>query len=138
MSAVLCLDVGMRRVGVAVSDAAGITAQPLEVIDRKDTDPFAAIAALIEARDVEIVVVGLPLALDGTEGPAVRRTRRFVEDLCARVGDVTVVEWDERMSTVAAERAMLEGDVSRARRKESVDSVAASLILQSYLGSRAP
>jgi len=133
----LCLDVGTRRLGVAVSDPLGMTAQPLDVIDMRNIKAARAqLCVLVEHYAPATIVVGLPLTMMGQEGAAVRRVRLLVQQLASAWGDdVDVVEFDERWSTAAAERALLEGDVSRRRRRDVIDSVAASLILQGYLGS---
>ncbi|OIP30807.1 MAG: hypothetical protein AUK47_24230 [Deltaproteobacteria bacterium CG2_30_63_29] len=131
---VLCLDVGSRRIGVALGDPLGYTAQPLTVVFR-GPDDASQIRDLVSEHDVATVVVGLPLALSGQVGPAVKRTRKFIDTLLPLLAGVELVEWDERMTTTAAERALIEGGVRRAQRKNLIDAVAASLILQSYLGS---
>ena len=135
---ILCLDIGMRRIGVAVSGPLGVTAQPLGYIDRKKGKKAtsAELANYIQTYQPSEVVVGLPLALNGREGPAVKRTRRILAELSGALAGLPLIEWDERLTSAAAERVLLEGDVSRTQRKEHVDAIAASLILQSYLGSR--
>lgn len=133
---VLALDPGGRRVGVAVSDPLGHTAQPLTVLDPADEDRLMAeIGDLCREWEVAVLVVGLPLNLDGTAGPEADRARRLAQRLRERLG-LTVVEWDERLSTVAAERMLVAADLSRARRRHVRDKVAAALILQSYLDRR--
>lgn len=132
---VLCLDVGSRRVGVALSDPLGYSAQPLTVVLRGPGDA-EQIRALVDEHQVSTLVVGLPLALSGLPGAAVKRTRKFIDTLTPLLQDVELVEWDERLTTTAAERALIEGGVRREQRKHLIDAVAASLILQSYLGAR--
>jgi putative holliday junction resolvase len=130
------LDVGTRTVGVAVSDALGMTAQPLTTLRRTGLRAdLAELRRLAEAHEVSHAVVGLPLNMDGSEGPSAAAARAFGEAL-ARALDITVEYQDERLSTVAAQRALLEADVSRARRREVVDQVAAALILQTWLDTR--
>jgi len=132
---VLGLDLGIKRIGVALSDALGISAQPLEVIQRSSWDrDLARIRALIDEWGVSRVVVGMPRSLDGTLGPQAWMVEEFVAKLRDSI-DVPVVTWDERLTTVAAERAMLEGNVRRARRRQRIDAVAAALLLQAYLDS---
>jgi putative Holliday junction resolvase len=130
------LDVGTRTVGVAVSDALGMTAQPLTTLRRTGLRAdLAQLRRLAEAHEVSQAVVGLPLNMDGSEGPSAVAARAFGEAL-ARALDIPVEYQDERLSTVAAQRALLEADVSRARRREVVDQVAAALILQTWLDTR--
>jgi putative Holliday junction resolvase len=135
---ILALDYGTKRIGVALSDELGWTAQPLETFERRTLDrDIAHIAALVGAHDVRRVVLGLPLQLDGREGPAVRAMREFVAKLEAGLS-VPVVLWDERLTTKAAEDLLIAADVSRKKRKGAVDRVAAALLLQSYLAAQAP
>jgi len=130
---VIGLDFGERRIGVAVSDPGGQIARPLLVIERSSRrDDMARIAELVRSRRAQKVIVGLPLNLNGSLGPAARRARRFGSAL-GRELDLPIALWDERLTTVEAERALLASDRSRQRRKEVRDAVAASLILQSYL-----
>lgn len=132
----LGLDVGDRTIGVALSDESATLASGLPTIRRtgikKDVKELAELA---RGREVGGVVVGLPRSLDGSEGPQARKVLAFVEALKAAV-KVPVVTWDERLTTVAAEQALIEGGVSRRRRKDLVDKVAAVLILQTYLDYR--
>jgi putative Holliday junction resolvase len=133
----LALDVGERRIGVAVSDPTGTVARPLTAIARasRQTD-FEAIAQLVGAYEVERVVVGLPLSLNGTEGPQARQTRRYAERL-AGVLPVSVELWDERYSTVTAAE-ILRGRRRRRHTRGDVDATAAAVFLQSYLDAQAP
>lgn len=130
----LGLDVGERRVGVAISDPEGRLAVPLRVLERGQRDP-AAIAALARREGVERIVVGLPVSLDGALGPQAHEVRAFTQALRAQT-DAEVVEYDERLSSVEADRhlqaAGLRGKAARERR----DAVAAAIILQAYLDSR--
>ncbi|MFS8570424.1 MAG: Holliday junction resolvase RuvX [Thermaerobacter sp.] len=137
VSRVLALDLGRRRVGVAVSDPLGQTAQPLTVLDAGDDQRLAGeVAHLCRQYEVDTLVVGLPLNMDGTAGPEAQRARRLAQRLREQLG-LPVVEWDERLSTAAAERMLVAADLSRARRRRVRDKVAAAVILQSYLDSRA-
>jgi putative Holliday junction resolvase len=130
---VLGLDIGSKRIGVAVSDELGLTAQGVRTILRKDLESdLEEITGLVRLYTVEEIVVGVPYNMDGSEGPAALAVREMMDRLAARV-TVPVQEWDERLSTVAAERALLEADLSRAKRRKVIDKVAAVLILQGYL-----
>ena len=127
------LDLGTVTIGVAVSDGLRSVASPIETIKRtkfgKDAD---ALLAICTNRDIKGIVLGLPLNMDGSEGPRCQATRAFARNLKART-DLPIGFWDERLSTVAAERALLEADTSRKRRSEVIDHVAASYILQGAL-----
>ena len=127
------IDLGTKTIGVAVSDALRSVATPLETLRRKKfgTDA-AALLALLESRDVAGLVFGLPLNMDGSEGPRVQSTRAFARNL-ERLTDLPITFWDERLSTVAAERSLIEADLSRKRRAEIIDAVAAGYILQGML-----
>ncbi|NNE81890.1 MAG: Holliday junction resolvase RuvX [Silicimonas sp.] len=131
--AVVGLDLGTVTIGVAVSDVFRRVASPLETIKRKKFGRDAeALLALTHGRDVTGLVFGLPLNMDGSEGPRCQSTRAFARNL-ERLSDLPIGFWDERLSTVAAERALLEADTSRKRRAEVIDHVAASYILQGAL-----
>lgn len=133
------LDVGMKTIGIAVSDELRLAGHPLETLARKGTAAdVEAISALVAAREVIDVVVGLPLDLAGREGPRAKRVRVLIDALRARLdpSGVTVHEWDERFSTVAVERVLLEANLSRARRKQVVDKQAAAFILQGWLDAQ--
>jgi putative Holliday junction resolvase len=132
---ILGLDPGERRVGVALSDPLGIIASPLLVLDHRSENVFDALRELIAEQQVSTVVVGLPVGLSGEEGKAAQRARAFgqqVEEEC----DIDVVYFDERFTTVVAESALLEGNVSRSKRRTSRDKVAAGILLQGYLDRR--
>jgi len=133
---ILGLDYGERRIGVAISDPTGITGQPLTVIDKRDPgSDIKNISDLIDEYGVDEVVVGLPISLSGEIGPQARAVLQFVEELKVEL-KVPVKTWDERLTTLAAGRALNESDVKRKRRKEVVDKVAAAIILQGYLDSK--
>lgn len=135
---ILALDYGTKRIGVALSDELGWTAQPLETFERRTLDrDIAHIAALVGSHSVERVVLGLPLQLDGREGLAVQAMRTFVVRLEAGLS-VPVVLWDERMTTKAAEDLLIAADVSRKKRKGVIDRIAAAILLQSYLAAQTP
>jgi putative Holliday junction resolvase len=135
---VLALDLGQSTIGLALSDSLGITAQPLEPLrrvgPRKD---LRRLARLIDERDVRTLVVGLPLTLSGEEGDAAQGARAFAEELQRRFPRLAVELWDERLTTVEAERVLIAADVRRAKRKRVVDTMAALLILQGYLDADA-
>jgi putative Holliday junction resolvase len=138
LSRILALDYGTKRIGVALSDELGWTAQPLETFERRTLDrDIAHIASLVKSHEVGKVVLGLPLQLDGREGPAIRAMREFSAKLEQGV-PVPIVFWDERMTTKAAEDLLIAADVSRKKRKGAVDRVAAAILLQSYLASLEP
>jgi putative Holliday junction resolvase len=140
---VLGLDVGQRRLGVSLSDEGGRIAQPLVVLERRGgSADLEALVALVRDHAAQAVVLGLPLQLDGTEGTAARRVRAFALRLrralaAAGLEAVRLHAFDERFTTTQAEAALLEGDVSRRRRREVVDALAAQLILQAWLDRRA-
>lgn len=133
----LGLDVGDRRIGVSYADGLGLTAQGLETFERKGLEyDLRYMSGLIANRGVKTLVVGLPRNMDGTEGPQSQKVREFIGQVLSRLENYTapeVVWWDERLTTVAAHRIMLEGDLSRKKRKGKVDKIAAVLILQGYL-----
>jgi putative Holliday junction resolvase len=134
---VMGLDYGERRIGLALSDPLGITAQPLRTLVRVTlAADLEVLAALAHHHEVERFVVGLPLALDGTRGERVRRTEEFAARL-GRATGLPVEAWDERFTSVQAERTLLEADLSRRRRREVIDTTAAVLILQGWLDARA-
>jgi putative Holliday junction resolvase len=136
---VLALDVGERRVGIAISDPTGSLARPLQTMERGSREEdFAAIATLVTEYDAGLVVVGQPLSLDGTEGPQAQRVARYAAALENELS-VQVVLWDERYTTVEAEEILRqtrgEKGRRRARGKGDLDGVAAAIILQSYLNA---
>ncbi len=132
------LDVGTRTVGVALSDPLGITAQTLTTLRRTGLRAdLAALQRLAKAHEVTHAVVGLPLNMDGSEGASAARSRAFGAAL-AKALELPVEYWDERLSTVAANRALRETDASRQRRRELVDQVAAAFILQGWLDAHRP
>ena len=127
------LDLGEKTIGVAVSDRMLSVATPLETIRRsKFTADAAALLAITAEREIVGLILGLPFNMDGSEGPRCQSTRAFARNL-SRLTDLPIGYWDERLSTVAAERALLEADTSRKRRSEVIDHVAAGYILQGAL-----
>lgn len=132
----LGLDYGSHRIGTALSDPLGITAQPLPAIRRRgDNRDIEAIAVLVREFSVDGVVLGLPLLLDGTEGEQAKRARAFGEKIVDRLG-IPVETWDERMTTVQAERHLIASGVRREKRKEVRDSLSAVILLQCLLDFR--
>lgn len=130
----LGLDVGKKTIGVAVSDPGLRVASPLTVIARKRfADDARRIALLMAERKAGGLVVGLPLNMDGSEGPMCQSVRQFAANLIAALGDMPIAFWDERLSTAAVDRAMLEADLTRQRRAKAVDKLAATYILQGLL-----
>ncbi len=131
---ILGIDPGERRTGVAAADEETRWARPVEVIDARATDVVARISALVDELDATRVVVGRPTSLSGSEGPAVTAQQELVARLRGDLG-VPVEEFDERLTTVAAERRLREGGASSATVRELKDAVAAQLMLQDYLDS---
>lgn len=133
MGSLAGLDFGEKTIGVAISDRLRTVATPTLTIRRvKFTVDAAALIKLLAEREVVGLVLGLPRNMDGSEGPRVQATRAFARNL-SRLTPLPLAYWDERLSTVAAERALIEADMSRERRKELIDHVAASYILQGAL-----
>ncbi len=129
---VLALDPGAVRVGVAVSDSLRLTAQPHSSLDAKDPGVLDEIAALVASLEVGQIVVGLPVSLDGTEGPGALLARHFASEVSDATG-IEVELFDERFSSVTAERAMIEAGARRSERRAARDRVAAAVFLQAYL-----
>ena len=132
----LAIDVGTVRVGLAISDPLGMTAQPLDVIPRRGPKrDLAAIAKIVTEREVEVLVIGLPINMNGTEGPSVEMARAFAA-LLEPLG-LPIEFIDERLSSAVAERILISADMRRDRRKQVRDKVAAAVILQTWLDRRA-
>ena len=138
MRRILGLDYGTKTVGVALSDELRITAQPLETITRKDANKlrktYARIEELVKEYDVEKIVLGLPKNMNNTVGERGEDTLSFRDALVRRTG-LEVILWDERLTTVASEKVLMESGVRRENRKKVIDQIAASMILQGYLDS---
>lgn len=133
---ILALDVGEKNIGLAVSDPLELTAQPLLTLRRQSKEKdLAALASLVRQLEVGEVVIGLPRRLNGSLGPEAARVRQLGELLQKHLG-LPVRYWDERLTTVAAEQALLAADLSRRRRRQTIDQTAACLILQGYLDRR--
>jgi len=127
------LDLGTKTIGLAISDLRRSIATPQSTIKRsKFTQDAAALVDILKARQIVGLVLGLPRNMDGSEGPRCQSTRAFARNF-ARILPLPLIFWDERLSTVAAERALIEADTSRKRRAEVVDHVAAGYILQGVL-----
>ena len=135
---IMGLDVGSKTVGVALSDELGWTAQGLETIkidEEKDEFGFARLGKIIEEYEVSQVVVGFPKNMNGTIGPRAEASQRYADQV-ESLFSVPAILWDERMTTMAAERVLLEADLSRKKRKKVIDKMAAVMILQGYLDSK--
>ncbi|SHK05658.1 Holliday junction resolvase RuvX [Tepidibacter formicigenes] len=133
MKRIMGLDVGDKTIGVAVSDLMGLTAQGIKTIRRESIKKdLEELENIIKEKDVDKIVIGLPKNMNGTLGPQGEKTIKFSEKLKKKV-DLEIEFWDERLTTVAAHRSLIEADVSRKKRKKVVDMLAAVLILQGYL-----
>jgi putative Holliday junction resolvase len=131
----LGLDLGDTTIGLALTDAGRMIASPLETIERtKFAKDLAALGAIIAKHKVTGLVIGLPVNMDGSAGPRVQSTRTFISNISKTI-TLPMLLWDERMSTMAVERMMLEADMTRQRRAVLVDKLAASYMLQGYLDS---
>ncbi len=136
MGRILCLDLGQKRIGMAMTDAMGSMAFPLGTINRTQPErDLAAILSLVSEEKIETIVLGLPLTLKGEQGQEAQAAQLFREELAEKTG-LPVEMWDERLSTAAAERAMVEAGVKREKRRQARDTVAATIILQGYLDNK--
>ena len=135
MKRILGVDIGERRIGIAASDLLGMTAQGIETYTRTGTGDAQYIADKARELGADTIVAGLPLNMNGSEGPAVEKVRVFMDEVAA-VG-LHVVFQDERLTTVSAERTLLEADMSRKKRRRVIDKLAAVYILQAYLDKNA-
>jgi putative Holliday junction resolvase len=136
MTRVLGIDHGDARVGVAISDELGMLAHPLETIAVKDKDPVARVAELVADRGAGAVIVGLPRNMDGTSGPAAEKARAFAEKLRGFV-TCPVRLWDERLTTVAAQKALQAAGKNTKESRQVIDQVAAQMILQGWMDAQA-
>ena len=137
-SRVLALDLGKKRIGMALSDELGVTAQGLETLQRTNIrEDLARISQLAAAKDVSLILMGNPLHMSGREGRQAEYARDFGERLRAASG-IPVEFWDERLTTVAAQRVLRESGISIEKRAKAVDRLAAVILLESYLDSRNP
>jgi putative Holliday junction resolvase len=133
---ILGLDVGSKTIGMAVSDELELVAHTLATLQRKGMErDLRELTAVIASQEVGTVVVGLPKNMNGSLGPSAQMVLELVEAL-QRIVDLPILTWDERLTTVAAEKVLLEADMSRKKRKKVIDQVAAVLILQGFLDSR--
>ena len=129
----MALDVGTKTIGIAISDTTRLVASGLETLQRtKFTADAEHLMTRVRTHEIVAIIIGLPVNLDGTSGPRVQATRAFASNLGGKLA-LPMLLWDERLSTVAAERSLLEADASRKRRKEVIDKVAAVIILQGAL-----
>jgi putative Holliday junction resolvase len=130
---ILGLDVGDKRIGVAVSDELRITAQPVQTIERSEArKEFDVVAQIADKYNAIAIVVGLPKKLNGTSSPQTLKVEQFLQELKQRI-DIPILTWDERYTTTAAEASLLEADMKRKRRRKVIDAVAAQIMLQHYL-----
>lgn len=134
MQRIIALDIGTVRIGVAVSDPLGIFAQGIAVLAAAG-DWLEELAAMVCKYDKPKILIGMPRRTDGSEGPEALRMKETAVAVQERFADLEVVFWDERFTTTIAQQALLEADVSRKDRKQKVDKIAATLLLQSYLDS---
>ena len=134
MKRYMSLDIGDATIGVAVSDLLGLTAQGVETIRRRDlSDDLNRLGVLIQEYEADALVAGLPMHMNGQEGERCALVRAFMADAAERFPMMEIHYWDERLSTVAASRTLLEGDVSRKKRRKVIDKMAAVYILQGFL-----
>ena len=130
---ILALDHGTRRVGVAVSDELQMIAQPLEYIAPEPfADFLARLKAILQEKEIRLILIGMPRNMDGSYGPAALKVQEFVAALKDAV-TVPIKTWDERLTTVQAQKFLIQGGVRRDQRKQKVDKTAAAILLQSYL-----
>ena len=133
---IIALDVGTKRIGVAISDELFLTAQGMDTIQRQSlASDLDRIKNIVKERDVSEIVVGLPLNMDGSYSAKTKEVVEFMDSLSKAI-NLPVKTWDERLTTVQAERVLLDADMSRAKRKKVTDKLAAQLILQSYMDFR--
>lgn len=135
MMKILGLDIGSKRVGLALSDPLGITAQALETIEVKNEEDIVdRLKKIVNKEEIKEIVVGLPLNMNGSSGPQAQKAVEFCDKLKENF-TIPIKLWDERMSTLEVERIMIEADVSRNKRKKKIDKLAAQVMLQSYLNA---
>ena len=136
MTRILGIDVGEARIGLALSDELGMLAHPLETVKAKEGNPLKHVAAVIAREKVDVVVIGLPRNMSGTYGPAAEKAREFATKL-QTYSPCTVKFWDERLTTVAAQKQLHEAGRNAKNSRSVIDQVAAVLILQGYLDAQA-
>jgi len=134
---ILGIDYGDSRIGVSKSDAMGWLAQGLETIKNNggNRKPIERIAEIVKQYEIKIIVVGYPKNMNGTEGPKALKVQEFIDQLALALPEVKIVKWDERLTTVAAQRTMTELNIKTSKKKSIVDQIAAVYILQGYLDS---
>ena len=133
---ILGLDPGSKRVGVAISDELQMIAQPVEFIPAEPFEDLGKrIVQFVDEQGVEMIIVGMPRNMDGGYGPAAEKSKVFIEKLRGVVS-VPIRSWDERLTSAQANRVLIDGNVSRAKRKEKVDKMAAAILLQSFLDAQ--
>jgi len=134
---IMGLDVGDKKIGIALSDSMGWTAQGYSVIERKNLKgTLCKIKKIVERYDVTQVIIGLPKNMNGSIGPQGEKILKFAEELGNIINNIEIKLWDERLTTIEAEKTLIEADLSRRKRKQVIDKLAAVLILQNYLDSR--
>lgn len=138
MGRILGVDYGEKRIGLAVSDPTGFLATPLDILDATQPRVVERLLDLCRERDIHEVVVGLPLNMDGSTGPQAKRVQDFAQKLRAALPDRIIRTWDERLTSRAGERVLIEAGASRKRRREVLDKLAAQIMLQSYLDAHGP
>lgn len=130
---ILALDHGTKRIGVAISDELKMIAQPIEFIPAEPIDGvWLRLQALLNEKEVELIIIGMPRNMDGTYGPAAEKVREFIAALREKI-PTPVRTWDERLTSAQANRVMIDANVRRDKRKEKVDAMAAAVLLQSFL-----
>lgn len=134
---IMGIDYGDARIGIAISDPFGWTAQGLDTIDWKDnlSLPIEKISKLVREYGIEKIIVGYPVNMNGTLGERALKTENFIRKLTEKIENISIVKWDERLTTVAAHRILSEAGIKASKRKKSVDRIAATYILQGYLDS---
>lgn len=131
---ILGIDYGSKRTGIAISDPMGIIAQPQEVIQYSDSEELVArVGTLVSEKDIRKIVVGIPKTLSNGESEMTKTVSAFVKDLQSSYPDIEIITWDERLTSMQADRVLIEAGVRREKRKTRIDSLAASIMLQSYL-----
>jgi putative Holliday junction resolvase len=136
MNRALGIDHGDARIGIAISDELGMLAHPLETIKVGETEPIARIAQIVADKSIGTIVLGLPKNMDGTTGPAAEKARAFADQLRARLPACVVKLWDERLTTVAAQKALHAAGRNAKQSRAVIDQAAAQLILQGWLDSQ--
>lgn len=130
---ILCLDLGKKRIGLAISDINQKIASPYDVIkEKKFSEILIILKNLIKKFDIGSIIIGDPINMDGSLGPKSQSSRSFISNISKDI-DIPILLWDERLSTIAAEKSLIEADISRKKRSEVIDKIAANIILQSFL-----